>query len=245
MTDPSFDDRRRSFGTVASDYDRFRPGYPVAAIAWALGSEPRRVLDLAAGTGHLTRSLLAVGHDVVAVEPDEQMLAVLRAHLDVPTHLGSAEDIPLPEASVEAVVVGQAFHWFDRAHALSEMARVLMAGGSLGLLWNVLDDRISWVRALTDVTGGEARWSLLQDEPDPDLSPYFTHVESEEFPHLQTMDLRQLLGLVGSWSHVYLSERRDEILADAELAVRRHIPTDQLAHFELPYVTSVVRAGRG
>ena len=143
------------------------------------------------------------------------------------------------------MVVGQAFHWFDRTRSLSEMARVLTAGGLVALLWNVLDDRIAWVKALTEVTGGEARWSLLQDEPNPDLGPYFTQVESAEFPHSQTMDLRQLVGLVGSWSHVYLSDRRDEILAEAELAVRRHIPTDQLSDFELPYVTSAVRAGRG
>jgi ubiquinone/menaquinone biosynthesis C-methylase UbiE len=244
MAEPSYDQRRRSFGSIARDYDRFRPGYPAEGIAWVLGREPLRVLDLAAGTGRLSRNLVALGHDVVAVEPDEQMIAVLRDQAEVEVHVGSAEQIPLPDASVDAVMVGQAFHWFDAPAALDEMARVLVPGGSLGLLWNVLDDRVPWVDALTQVTGGEARWSLTHGEPDPDLAPRFTEVVFREFPNPQSMDLAHLLGVVESWSHVFLNERRTELLAAAEAAVRDQLPREQLAQLELPYITSFVRGRR-
>lgn len=241
MADPSYDERRQSFGSIARDYDRFRPGYPAEGIEWVLGRDPLRVLDLAAGTGRLTRSLGELGHDVLAVEPDERMIAVLRDQAKVEVHIGSAEQIPLPDASVDAVMVGQAFHWFDAPAALDEMARVLVPDGALGLLWNVLDDRVPWVDALTQVTGGEARWSLTHGEPDPDLAPRFTDVESREFPNPQSMDLAHLLGVVESWSHVFLNERRDELLAAAEAAIREQLPPEQLTHLELPYITSFVR----
>jgi SAM-dependent methyltransferase len=241
MAEPSYDERRRSFGSIARDYDRFRPGYPADGIEWVLGRDPLRVLDLAAGTGRLTRCLVELGHDVVAVEPDEQMIAVLRDQAEVEVHVGSAEQIPLPDASVDAVMVGQAFHWFDAPAALEEMARVLVPDGALGLLWNVLDDRVPWVDALTQVTGGEARWSLTHGEPDPDLAPRFAGVVSREFPNPQSMDLAHLLGVVESWSHVFLNERRTELLAAAEAAIRDQLPPEQLTHLELPYITSFVR----
>jgi SAM-dependent methyltransferase len=244
MAEPSYDQRRRSFGSVASDYDRYRPGYPAEGIEWVLGREPVRVVDLAAGTGRLTRGLVAQGHDVVAVEPDEQMIAVLRDQVDVDVHVGTAEKIPLADGCVDTVMVGQAFHWFDAPAALEEIARVLVPHGSLGLLWNVLDDRVPWVDALTQVTGGEARWSLTHGEPAPDLAPRFADVESREFPNPQPMDLPHLLGVVKSWSHVFLNERRSELLADAEAAIRDQLPPEQLAHLELPYITSVVRAAK-
>lgn len=242
MTEPTFDERRRSFGAVAHSYDRHRPGYPVEGISWLLGPSHLRVLDLAAGTGRLTRDLVALGHEVVAVEPDEQMIAVLRDRVDVDARVGSAESIPLSDDSVDAVVVGQAFHWFDAPRALEEIARVLVPRGSLGLLWNVLDDRVPWVDALTEVTGGEARWSLTHDEPEPDLAPWFTAVESREFPNPQSMDLAHLLGVVESWSHVYLHENRRALVAGVESVVRRSLPPEELEHLVLPYITSCVHA---
>jgi SAM-dependent methyltransferase len=118
-------ERRLVFGSAAADYAAHRPDYPGSAIAWALEHTPGpRVLDLAAGTGKLTAGLL--DRDVVAVEPDPGMLEVLRADLpQVEALLGTAEDIPLPDASVDAVLVGQAVHWFDPARAWPEIARVL------------------------------------------------------------------------------------------------------------------------
>ena len=111
-----------------------------------LGIGPGRdVLDLAAGTGKLTRLLVATGARVVAVEP----LAAMRAHVVGAEVLeGAAEAIPLPDASVDAVTVGQAFHWFDRERSLAEIARVLRPGGGLGLVWNERDKTVPWVAEL-------------------------------------------------------------------------------------------------
>ncbi len=130
-----------SFGPTAEAYERYRPEYPQAAVAQAVPDGARAVLDLGAGTGKLTAALQGPGRRVVAVEPDPRMLARLAALLpEVEALPGTAEDIPLPDASVDAVTVGQAWHWFDVDRALPEIARVLRPGGSLALLWNA-DDR--------------------------------------------------------------------------------------------------------
>lgn len=140
------DDRYRySFESVAELYERSRPPYAEDAVAWAvdrLGLGPgRRVLDLAAGTGKLTRQLLALGVDVVAVEPGDAMRGVLERVLpEVEVLAGRAEEIPLPDASVDAVAVGQAFHWFDPEPALAEMRRVVRPGGGFALFWNQWDE---------------------------------------------------------------------------------------------------------
>ena len=244
---PSYEDRRRSFGMVAEQYHRYRPGYPLAAIDWVVGptaDRPIRVLDLAAGTGRLTVGLLAAGHEVVAVEPDPAMLSVLRRELPVEAHAGSAEAIPLADAEVDVVAIGQAFHWFEVPRALPEIHRVLRPEGTLGVLGNLLDDRVDWVDAMCAVTGGEARRSVARAQPDPELSPWFGEVEGREFDNVQVMDLTHLVGLVESWSFVYLHERRAEILRRVEETVRDHLPSDQLDRIELPYVTAALRARR-
>lgn len=134
-------DLARSFARAASAYERSRPSYPEDAIAWLarrLGlSAGRTVLDLAAGTGKLTRQLVARGAEVLAVEPLAEMRAELTRVVAGVTPLdGTAEAIPVPDASVDAVTVGQAFHWFDAPAAVREIHRVLRPGGGVGLLWN-------------------------------------------------------------------------------------------------------------
>ena len=125
-----------SFGRVADEYERVRPEYTEEAVdhvAWGLGLEPTAtVLDLAAGTGKLTRVLQRRFAHVIAVEPDDAM----RAKIDGDARAGSAESIPVADVSVEAVFVGDAFHWFDARVALAEIARVLRPRGGLVLLWN-------------------------------------------------------------------------------------------------------------
>lgn len=132
----------RSFGRIASEYDAVRPEYAPEAVARAqealrLGPQAR-VVDLAAGSGTLTRALTQVFTDVVAIEPDEDMRAVLAQRLPgVELLTGTAEHIPLPDASAEAVFVADAFHWFDGSKAVAEFDRVLRRGGGVALLWNL------------------------------------------------------------------------------------------------------------
>jgi SAM-dependent methyltransferase len=150
------------FGDVADRYERARPLYPESALSELAArcgvGRGTAVLDLGAGTGKLTRQLVAVGADVVAVEPAVGMRRRLEAEVPgVPVLDGTAEDIPLPDASVAVVTAGQAFHWFDTHRALGEIARVLRPAGWLALLWNERPES-GWAAELwdlrTELTGG-------------------------------------------------------------------------------------------
>ena len=147
-----------SFGAAAVAYAEHRPDYAQAAVRWALEPAPGpRVLDLGAGTGKLTATLVALGAEVIAVEPDPAMLTELRCALPTVRALpGSAEAVPLPDASVDAVLAGHALHWFDMDVAGPEIARVLVRGGILAGLWNVIDNRVDWVAGLQRVSGSAA-----------------------------------------------------------------------------------------
>lgn len=155
------------FGAKAEAYVTGRPDYPAGVADWlaadlGLGAG-RRVLDLGAGTGKFLPSLRATGAEVLAVEPVAAMRGQLvRVHPDIVPLTGDAETIPLPSASVDAVVCVQAFHWFATARALAEIARVLLPGGRLGLIWNVRDESVPWVAALSAITdpheGGAPRY---------------------------------------------------------------------------------------
>ena len=146
--------RAGSFDSAAGLYERGRPPYPPAALDWLLPPGARRVLDLGAGTGKLTRQLVARGLDVVAVEPLDGMRAELaRAVPGARVLAGSAERIPLADGAVDAVLAAQAWHWVDPARAVPEVARVLAPGGTLGLVWNERDERESWVAELGRIIG--------------------------------------------------------------------------------------------
>lgn len=138
----------KSFEGIGEEYDRYRPGFPDAAADEIVPDRVDAVLDLGAGTGKFTRLLLSRADRVIAVEPSAAMLDVLRTRLPgVQTHIAGAESIPLPDADVDAVTVAQAFHWFDRDAACAEIRRVLVPGGTLGLLWNHSDPSCPWDRA--------------------------------------------------------------------------------------------------
>ena len=154
-----------SFGAAAAAYAEHRPVYAEAAVEWALEPvrerRPLRVADIGAGTGKLTAMLVRLGADVSAVEPDPQMLAELRRTMpEVHSAPGSAEELPLADASVDAVLAGQAMHWFDLDRALPEIARVLAPGGVLAGLWNVDDDRVAWV-----AEPGQHQQAQIQPDP--------------------------------------------------------------------------------
>jgi SAM-dependent methyltransferase len=155
VTDPRVAPQAARFGDVADRYERARPLYPQAALSELVDRCGLRsgtpVVDLGAGTGKLTRQVAALTAAVVAVEPAAGMRRRLEAEVPgVPVLDGTAEDIPLPDASVEVVTAGQAFHWFDTHRALDEIARVLRPNGWLALLWNERPES-GWAAGLWDL----------------------------------------------------------------------------------------------
>lgn len=240
--------RARSFGARAFDYAEHRPNYPADAVRWALAGAScpvHDVLDLAAGTGKLTEGLLPLGLTVTAVEPDDGMRAELVGRLPQLTALaGTAEEIPLATGSVDAVLVGQAFHWFDQVPALTEIGRVLRPGGVVGALWNGEDGSLDWVAGLlevskTSVTDGYRGRHLLP------AHPLFTPVEETAFPHTQRRTIDSVAEMLGTHSRMLVipPAERDEALARIRdyLASR---PETSGGSFDLPLVTKVVRATR-
>jgi SAM-dependent methyltransferase len=183
----------RSFAAVAGEYQRGRPGYPRAAIDWVLGDDPLDVLDVGAGTGKLTEALAAAGHRVIAVEPLPEMRAVLESSVPgVRVLEGIAETLPLADASVDVVVVGAAFHWFDHEKALAEITRVLRAPGALAMLGNSFDASVEWQAELREILG-PATLGRPGHWPEPELlRRSFREVDDEEFPHAQPITLEQL-----------------------------------------------------
>jgi SAM-dependent methyltransferase len=159
------------FTAEAETYDRARPSYPPDAVAWlssVLGIRPgRRVMDLAAGTGKLTALIAGAGAELAAVEPVAAMREQLRLRVPgVPMLAGVAEALPFASSSVDAIVVAQAFHWFDASRALAELHRVLRAGGRLGLIWNARDRSVDWVDRVWSVMDRVERHAPWRDHQD-------------------------------------------------------------------------------
>jgi SAM-dependent methyltransferase len=238
---PATPSRALSFAGVADAYDRARPSYPREAAEWLTGPEPLTVLELGAGTGKLTDLLLDLGHDVLAVDPLDEMLSYLRARRpECRTVTASAEEIPAPSRSVDVVVCGQSFHWFDTERALPEIARVLKPEGVLSMVWNVRDDRIPWVRKL----------GRLIDTPQADEDPtealvgsrLFGYVEQQEFRFWQPLRKPELRDLVTSRSNVAIQpvEERETLLHQVDQLYDEYGrgPDGML----LPYVTLCYRA---
>jgi SAM-dependent methyltransferase len=141
--------RALSFGGIAEDYDRFRPGPPVAAVEWILRGRCATAVDIGAGTGALTRLLVLQARRVVAVEPDRRMAVVLAARVpDASVVAGRAEELPLGAGSVDALMGSSMWHWVEQERAASEAARVLRPGGVLGVLWSGPDRTQPWVAEL-------------------------------------------------------------------------------------------------
>ena len=237
----------RSFGAAAGAYDRFRPGYPADAVQWAAGGPaPRHVVDLGAGTGILTRALLALGHRVTPVEPDPGMRARLDAATAGVTALdGTAEAVPLPHGAADTVVVGQAYHWFDRDRAHAEAARVLRAGGVFAPLWNLRDEAVPWVARLTAIVDAERGEQGVEDDVGS-FGPLFGPVERAEFRHRTTHTADSLVGMITTRSY-YLTAppgRRAELEAAVRDLVATHPDLAGRQTFALPYRTVVFRAVR-
>jgi SAM-dependent methyltransferase len=249
-----------SFGTAAGAYAEHRPGYAESAVRWALeplrGRQPLRVLDLGAGTGKLTATLIGLGAEVTAVEPDPAMLAELRREVPTVRALsGRAEEIPLPDRSVDAVLAGQAMHWFDLDRAIPEIARVLTAGGVLAGLWNVDDDQIGWVATLAEISKGKAnvtlqRWreriGRARQERLAAAGPgLFGAPQVGEFPNGQRRTVDSLVATIATHSKLLVMEEPDRarLLAQVRDFLRTQ-PETAAGEFVLPMVTAVLRATR-
>ena len=274
-----------SFGAAASAYAEHRPGYAEAAVRWALepvsllspGDDPpgtprhgglpaprtprppwppRRVVDLGAGTGKLTETLVRLGVEVTAVEPDPGMLGELRRELpSVRSVAGSAEDIPLPDDSVDAVLAGQSMHWFDLGRAMPEMARVLVPGGVLAALWNVDDDRVPWVAELAEISKHTssatlARWrdgagQAWQDRVAAAGSGLFGAGQTAEFENGQRRTAESLLATIATHSRLLVMGEPDRTALLTQISEFLHArPETSAGEFVLPLVTAVLRIPR-
>lgn len=222
----------------------YRPTYPPDALRWALGSEPLRVVDLGAGTGLLTRVLLGLGHEVTPVEPDDEMRGQWSARGDLmKPQAGSAEAIPLPDASVDAVVAGQAYHWFDRTKAHPEIARVLRPGGVFAPLWNIRDESVAWVAELSRMADDIGRRGSAHpaEMSDIEFGPLFGRTQREVFRHAVTMTGAALIAMMRTRSY-YLTATA---VKQAQIETALHDLTAGLpATFALPYLTVTYRTRR-
>jgi ubiquinone/menaquinone biosynthesis C-methylase UbiE len=230
----------RSFGPVADAYDRARPSYPDDAVTWMTGPGHSMVLELGAGTGKLTEVLHRAGHEVLATDPLPEMLAVLRTHVGVHHVVATAEHIPMRSRSVDVVVCGQSFHWFDHSLAMAEIARVLRPGGVIALAWNTYDEGIPWVKRLKRLISPQAdsaRMAMPLME-----TPYFGFVDEKQFRFWQPHTAKSLADLARSVSHVAtMSEHaRADVLAKVDSLYAEY----GRGHdgMQVPYITRCYRA---
>ena len=245
--------RRLSFGSVAADYDRYRPSPPPQVLDWLIPpGTAATVLDLAAGTGAVTRELAGRAQRVIAVEPDERMRAVLTARCpEAEVLAGRGEDIPLPEASVDVVVISAAWHWLDPDRAVPEITRVLRVGGVLGVMWNSRDMRVPWVAEFSRLARQSREPGRQLDGPPagrrrhevtfPAGTP-MSQVEQHTVEYSLPMTKDELVGLLGTYSGVITlgPERR----AEFSRRVRAFLDSQPWERTDVPMICRCLRSTR-
>lgn len=247
MTGRIPDTAAAGFAAGSGAYDRGRPSYPQEAVDLIVDefgiNREKTVVDLAAGTGKFTALLVPSGARVVAVEPVAEMRETLaRSMPDVEVHDGTAEQIPLPDGSADAVTVAQAFHWFDVDQALAEIARVLRLAGGLALLWNRRDESVPWVNEMSTVLEWRERYPNISGYDRVDWSAIigqsglFTEVQRSTFNYEQELDREGLAERVRSVSYIASMEP-----AEQEVLVQKvlRLVDDKPERFVLPYNTLV------
>ena len=235
------------FGKEAEVYERSRPSYPPDAVAWLvdrLGLRPGAVtVDLAAGTGKLTRLLLPTEAFVIAVEPVPGMRRVLHEVLPtVPIVAGTAESMPIRASSVDAVCVAQAFHWFDAEKVFAELERVLRPGGRVGILWNARDRSVGWVDqvwAVMDEVEKRAPWRDHEDWRDSAFRdrPGFGAVHTATFHHDHLTTPEGVVNRMKGVSHIAVLDPRAqaEVLARVQAILSDHPDTSGRRELRIPY----------
>ena len=248
------DEMANSFGAAAAAYEQGRPDYPVEAVAWLLepaGAHPR-IVDIGAGTGKLTRVVAELvagagaegrGAEVIAVDPDAEMLGELRRSLpSIRTLIGTAEALGLPDESVDAAVLGQTWHWVDPVAGSAEIGRVLKPGGVLGLVWNIRDESVPWVARLTEIMKGSNAEQLMADGG-PEVAAPFGALTARTWQWERPMTRAALSAMVHSRSYVITAEPAERERIDREIAeLFDEIGAVGDATVPLPYVTYTFRA---
>ncbi len=256
MTDQVHPAASGGFGAAARAYERSRPDYPSEAIERLTQElEIDRagvVLDLGAGTGKLTRMLTPTGGRVVALEPVESMRRRFSEVVTgVPLVGGVAEALPFPDETFDAVVVAQAFHWFDGDAALREIHRVLRPRGRLALLWNVRNEAVPWVKELTRIIEPhEARaprehWKAWRGAFS--RSDQFGHLHQRRFPYEQRLGREGLVERVASISFIASLPAADQeaVFDQVRRLTATHPDLAGREEFALPYITDLYWCSRG
>ena len=238
---------RLGFDREAEVYETSRPPYPPDAVTWLAENLRLRpgavVVDLAAGTGKLTRLLLPTGATVLAVEPVVGMRQVLRRLFpSVPTVAGTAESLPLRSSSLDAVCVAQAFHWFDAEPAFGELRRVLRPGGRLGLVWNARDRSEDWVDrvwAIMDAAERHAPWRDHENWRDSALGPRagFGPLQRATFRHEHVATPEGVVDRIRGVSHIAAMDPAEQavVLADVRRVLAEHPDTRGREELHVPY----------
>ncbi|MGO8887874.1 MAG: class I SAM-dependent methyltransferase [Streptosporangiaceae bacterium] len=257
-------ERARSFGAIAAEYDRLRAGPPDEAVDWLLPRHCEVAVDVGAGTGLLARALAQKVGQVIAVEPDERMRAVLAARSPgIRVLAGKGEAIPLPDASADAVFASSAWHWMDPDQAVPEVARILRDGGRFGVIWTSRDRRVDWVRELgqltvpaparTDASAPDGTAGDGAARP-PERSHHhevilpetglFENVMTESFTFTRTMTKDAMVELLATYSGVITASPQDRAagLARARAALDEWFPADD--EIEVPMWARAWRADR-
>ncbi|MBW3589332.1 MAG: class I SAM-dependent methyltransferase [Actinobacteria bacterium] len=241
----------QSFGEVADDYDRGRPGYSPEAIDFLTRefsiTSQTNVLDVGAGTGKLTAQILSTGADVAALEPVEGMRRRLEENLpDVRIVGGSAESIMLANESIDIIVCGQSFHWFHTEKALRDFYRVLRPGGGLALLWNHREVSAGWTEEVTRIMDRHEPAARQLDASttwpnDFERVGLFSPLQKQQFEHSQVVDLKTLLAAVKSRSYIASLNEPDQrrVLDEVLELVETHPDLKDRDVFELPYITDL------
>jgi ubiquinone/menaquinone biosynthesis C-methylase UbiE len=248
VTDVSFErgDGSLPFGGGAGDYDRLRFFPSAAALSWLLRGDDRHVLDLAAGTGQVTGQLIPRGLTVTAIEPDQRMRAVFAARFPGQECLdGTAERISLPDDSLDAVVVGSAWHWFDAPAALMEIARVLHGHGRLGVFATSADTGVDWVRDMFTEVSLRAQQRGADSTRNVRLpSADFSSVEETVFGTSQAMDVADVVAWFRTHSTYQRADEQTQAAMEDRAARVLHEVFPGKRTVEIPVMTLCWRAER-